>query len=246
MKAAKPMPDFFISKEGVATFWFWVGMSVIVGSALYTFRLATKAGLREQFIIMTPDNAAVELMPPQQPLSAEQHRELHLSQIRLLMDSVFNKSGVGLDSGERYQRLMTAEAVSWVDNNLVNNQKDAFEKGRLHQKVTLQSIDLEPEDVDGVTTARVQGTVIRIGVVNGQVLNEHWKINAGLSWERNPSLRDCARYPSICTAFACTETMTLSVQRDLTKEEVASLQRAAAAEAEAGKVKEEEEGKQKP
>ena len=40
------MPEFFISKDGLATFWFWVGFFAILGSAFYTYRLATRAGLR--------------------------------------------------------------------------------------------------------------------------------------------------------------------------------------------------------
>lgn len=242
MKPAKPMPEFFISKEGLATFWFWVGALAVVGSALYSFRIATKAGLREQFIIMTPDNPAVEMMPPKQPLGPEHHRELHLSQTRLLMDSVFNKSGIGLDSGERFKRLLTAEPEAWVEDNLVNNQREAFEKGRLHQKLTIDSIDVVPNEETEVCAVRVLGMVIRIGVVNGQLLNQHLKVDARLSWERNPSLRDCARYPLLCTSFICTENLELSVQRDLTKEEAAALQRAAESERENGE-KEKEKGK---
>lgn len=224
--AAKPMPEFFISKDGLATFWFWVGFLGILGSAFYTYRLATRAGLRPQFIMLVPDNPTIELLPPTQARSEEQLQEMFTAQSRLLMDSIFNKSSIGLDAGERCHRLMTDDAFAWVKTNLIDNQQDAFNEGNLHQKLTIANIAVVPDDGLGNGSAVVQGQLLRIGVLRRQLLNQVWTVNARITWSRNTNLRDCGRYPLICVDFDCNERLTSSSMRDLTRQEQASLERA--------------------
>lgn len=224
--AAKPMPEFFISKDGLATFWFWVGFLGILGSAFYTYRLATRAGLRPQFIMLVPENHSIELLPPTQARSEDQLQEMFTAQSRLLMDSIFNKSSIGLDAGDRCHRLMTDDAFAWVETNLLKNQQDAFDEGNLHQKLTIANITVTPGDGLGNGSAVVQGQLLRIGVLRRQLLNQVWTVNARITWSRNTNLRDCGRYPLVCTDFDCNERLTSSSMRDLTRQEQASLEKA--------------------
>jgi hypothetical protein len=242
---AKPMPEFFISKDGMSTFWFWVGVVAILGGAIYAQRVAVRGGLRPQFIIMNEGNTAIQLLPEQQGLSPDQHRELTLSQTRLLMDSIFNKSAIGLDAGDRAQRLMTAEPWEWVKENLVDGQQEGFVKGRLHQKLTIESIDVTLDEETKETSVHVKGQLIRIGVVGRQFLNQLWNVDGQIVWERNTSLRDCGRYPLLCTSFGCIERLKATTLRDLTRQEEDSLQRAGAREKEKAKAGESEASEDK-
>jgi hypothetical protein len=198
----KPASIIFISKEGMATFFFLIAACAVVGSGYYVFQQSVKAGLRPQFIIMT--NKDVLTTPPD--LDEATMREIHLSQTRLAMDSIFNKSPAGLDANERCQRLLTGDAWDWVQSELVDGESKDFKTGRMHQKVEIGSIELRdlPSPKDA-TMASVRGQLIRTGIQDYKLFNEVWEVRAQIIWVPNRNLHTSGRQPTVCTKFTCQE-----------------------------------------
>jgi hypothetical protein len=237
---AKAPPIIFISKEGIATFWFIVALIAIVGGAVYAERQATTKGLRPQYIFM--ENVAMNgkklgahmepVVRAPQVFTGDPAAEEALadSQARLLLDSVFNKSSYGLDSPERCQRLMSEETWAWVKEHLVDPQSEAFDEGRLHQKIAVQSLQPTFDVTDETIAVEFSGQLIRTGILHGELFNQVWSVKGSILWERNPSLRDRGLFPLLCTVFACQETPVSTTQRRLTQAEEASVRARAAVE----------------
>jgi len=198
MKASRVL---FISKEGLATFWFLLGATAVIWSAIHVLRQSITAGLRPQYIIMT-EKDVIQMVPERDP---DKVKEMDLAQTRLLMDSIFNKSPTGLDAEDRAKKLLSDEAWSWVQENLIDKQSEAFRDGRIHQKIEIESIDLHPLQNIESTAAYVHGQLIRTGVAGNRLYNEVWDVRAQLVWGRNVSLRGSGRQPTICESFQCRE-----------------------------------------
>lgn len=199
-KPVKPMPVLFVSKEGMATFWFLVSAGALLWAAFSVYRIATSAGLRPQYIIMESplvNRISNEMLP-------EREDEVHRLQTRLLVDSIFNKNPAGLDSEDRCKRLLSHSAWKWVSAELIEKQKDAFSQGRMHQKIELESLTLSKRP-EGVMVATIKGSLYRAGVLDSKFFNEVWVVRGQFAWRRNPSLRECGRYPVICDSLNCKE-----------------------------------------
>ena len=190
-----PPPPIFISKEGMATFWFVVAAGAVLWAAFTVYRAAVTAGLRPQYILM----ASEYVKPFPFELAPDRHQELHTLQTRMLMDSLFNKSPNGLDAAERARRVLTDDAWKWVNEQMIEKQKEAFSQGRIHQKVEIESISLNRAPDDSYTSATVKAQLLRAGIANAKVFNEVWAVQTTFKWERNGRLRDCARYPIVCS-----------------------------------------------
>ena len=197
----KPQNAIFISKEGLSTFWFLLAAGAVVWSGIYVRNLVVKAGLRPQFLLTT--NSDVIVMKP--PLAPEHEEEITKEQTRLAMDSIFNRSATGLDSPERCKKLLSPEAWSRVETELIETQKEAFSESRMHQKVEIENIELHPQRTDDAVLASVTGQLIRTGVLDGKLFNEVWSVRAEFMWVPNGSLRDSGRYPLSCAAFTFSE-----------------------------------------
>ena len=188
----KPAPPvFFISKEGIATFWFLSAIGSVIGSGIYVERIAATAGLRPQYVLLSnPD--VLPVIPIEEPTrQAEILEEL----TRLAVDSMFNKTPEGLDDPDRCQRILTPSAWAWLDAQFVAPQRSAFQQRTIHQKVEIESILYRPSAEPGSTSAVVKGQLLRTGVFEGKIFNEVWSLDTCLVWTRNDCLRDCARYP---------------------------------------------------
>ena len=206
---SRPNP-IFISKEGLSTFWFALAACAILGTAFYSRSLLVKTALRPQFLILgNPDVTTMKVEP-----DPEKQEEVATVMTRLAVDSIFNKSGNGLDSPERCKQLLSAAAFNWVQSELLDKQNDAFRDSRMHQKVEIESIVLHPQKDDGGGIfASVRGQLIRTGVVENKLFNEVWAVRAELMWTANPSLRLAGRYPMVCSGFSCRETPVASTIR---------------------------------
>ena len=137
----KPLPSIFISKEAVATFWFVVAAGAFIVGGVYAERLVANSGRSPQFVgIGTPGSVARPIPETRTTLAPAAALELRESQTRLLMESIFNKSGRGLDAPERCEKLMSKEAWDYVNQHLIEPQKEAFAEGKIHQKVSIQDL----------------------------------------------------------------------------------------------------------
>jgi hypothetical protein len=201
-KPMKPLPVIFISKEGMATFWFCVGVAAMLASAFYVERTARTAGKSAQFIIMT--NPDVVTIPAERNFDPDKMHEIYLSQTRLVMDSVFNKAPAGLDNPDRCKRLLTVPAWENVKATILEPQSDAFRQGNIHQKVEIQTLDFKDMGNNEVQ-ADVTAQLIRTGSLKSEMFNEVWSVRAIMVWQRNGCLRDCARFPIVCSSFGSVE-----------------------------------------
>lgn len=213
----KSAPTIFISKEGMATFWFFVAAGAVVWAAFYVYRTATTAGLRPQYIIMEGKGSDVRPFPLE--LAPERDNEIHTLQTRLLMDSLFNKAPDGLDAEERCKKLMTTTAWAMATRDVIDMQKDAFKEGRIHQKVEIESITFRKVPEEQATIASVKGQLLRTGIFEAKIFNEAWVVRATFKWVRNKSLRDCARYPIVCNSLTVREALQSSTLQKVETDE---------------------------
>lgn len=205
----KPSSALFISKEGLATFWFMLAAAAVIGSGFYVHRLIKKTALRPQFIIMErPD-----VLPLTWELDPEKVDARDRGQTLLLMDSVFNKSPSGLDADDRCKGLLSDDAWKWVQTELLEKQQDAFRDGQIHQKVEVDTVTLRHLEEEGATLAVVSGQLIRTGVYDGRLFNEVWAVKADILWLPNQSLLGHGRVPLICHRFRSRETPIASTLR---------------------------------
>jgi hypothetical protein len=211
MKAPSPL---FISKEGLATFWFLLAAAAVLGTGIYVMGLVGQKALRPQFIIMS--NPDVLPMVAERDPAAES--ALIRIMTRLAMDSIFNKSGSGLDAPDRCRKILAPEPWNWVEAELLQKQADVFRDSRMHQKVEIERIELFPQTRDDATLASVQGQLLRVGIYDGKIFNEVWAVRAEIMWVTNPSLRDSGRIPLLCSAFTCREVPVASTLRRATPE----------------------------
>ena len=210
-KAKRPppnMPPLFIGKDAMATFWFFVTILTMLGCAVYLERVAASAGKSAQFIILEnndpnlPDSEKVT--PLEHELAPEVESEMHMSQTRLAMDTVFNKNPEGLDSKDRCRKLMTQKAYRLLQGDLIAGEKDAFHDNRIHQKVEIEWVDIHKVSPTE-TLSNVKGRLLRTGKIDGKFFNEIWTVRASFLWIRNTCLRDCGQYPTVCTTFTSSE-----------------------------------------
>jgi hypothetical protein len=199
----------FISKEGLATFWFLLAAGAVVGAGFYVHRLVNKTALRPQYIIMT----APDVLPLTFELDPERVEARDRDQTRLLLDSVFNKSPSGLDAADRCRRLMSDTAWKWVQTELLDKQNDAFRDGQMHQKIEVEKIDLRRLPEQDATLATVSGQLLRTGIHEGRLFNEVWSVKADILWLPNTSLLERGRIPIICHRFTCRESPVASTLR---------------------------------
>lgn len=232
----KPLPSIFISKEAVATFWFVVAAGAFIVGGVYAERLVANSGRSPQFVgIGTPGSVARPIPETRTTLAPAAALELRESQTRLLMESIFNKSGRGLDAPERCEKLMSKEAWDYVNQHLIEPQKEAFAEGKIHQKVSIQELKVTYRADSPVADVEVVGQLIRTGILDREIFNQVWSLRANVVWSYNPCLRDCGRYPLLCTSFGALEKPVSSTQRKLTNDEEISIRARAAAAEEAAK-----------
>jgi hypothetical protein len=198
----------FISKEGLATFWFLLAAGAVLGAGFYVHRLINKTALRPQYIIMT--NADVKPLTFELDPAKVEVRDR--DQTMLLLDSVFNKSPSGLDAADRCRRMMSDTAWKWVQAELLDKQNDAFRDGQMHQKIEVEKIDLRELPNNG-TLATMSGQLLRTGIHEGRLFNEVWSVKADILWLPNTSLLEHGRIPIICHRFTCRETPVASTIR---------------------------------
>jgi hypothetical protein len=234
----KPFPELFISKEGMATLWFYLAAGAVLASAVYAERATANKGLQPQVIVMGGEDSLVYPIVKQSPFAAEYEAELHDSQTRLLMDTIFNKSPSGLDAPDRCRRLVSKDVWNWIQFHLLEPENDAFKKGGVHQKVSIQSLTITPEDsgIGGSTSVEVVAQLIRTGTVDREIFNQLWKLSATVVWSYNPSLKDCGRHPLLCTSLSAVQEPLSTTQRKLSNEEELSIKARAAEAAEADKA----------
>ncbi len=223
MKAKTPPIEIFISKEDIASFWFFVASLTLLGSAIYAERQAATKGLNPQFIGIGTSVTTAKIIPQGMEVDQQKIESTRLAMVRLVMDSIFNRSAIGLDAPDRCERLLTAEAWTDVMTKLVEPQKQAFEEGQMHQKVTLNSIKVYEEAENGEVTFEIEGQLIRTGIADREIFNQVWALMAYVTLEHNYSLRDCGRYPLVCSHIGVNEKPISSTQRSLTLEEEGSI-----------------------
>jgi hypothetical protein len=205
----KPSSALFISKEGLATFWFLLAAGAVVGSCFYVHRLISKTALRPQYIIMDRSDV-LPVRFERDPATLEAR---DTDQTRLLMDSIFNKAPSGLDAPERCESLMSESAWQWVRTELLDKQNDAFRDGQMHQKIEIEKIQIRQMPEQDAVIASVSGQLLRTGVFAGKMFNEVWAVKADVLWLPNASLLQKGRIPLICHRFTCRETPVASTIR---------------------------------
>lgn len=199
----------FISKEGLATFWFMLAAGAVLGAGFYVHRLINKTALRPQYIIMD----SLDVKPLSFDLDPARVDARDMDQTRLLMDSVFNKSPSGLDALDRCKNLTSKTAWGWIQTELLDKQNDAFRDAQMHQKIEVEKIDLRHMPEQDATLASVTGQLLRTGIYEGKLFNEVWAVKAEVLWLPNTSLLQRGRIPIICHRFTCRETPVASTLR---------------------------------
>lgn len=226
-----PPAPLFISKEGVATFWFLLAAGALITSAIYAERMAATKGLAPQFIWLGTSKPMVHEIPrDHEMVDLEDELEQVEDFSRMLADSVLNKSSRGLDSDDRCKQILSPTAWQWLNDNVMKMQEEAFAKAHMHQKVAVKDVKIDFEKETQIFHVRVSGQLIRTGILSLEIFNQTWSVEARFELERSRILKHCGMFPYHCLALAVTEKQESNTQRHLTEEEENSIRARAALE----------------
>lgn len=190
----RAVANLFIARSRAAVFWFLVTWTVPVLTGVYVQNLVVNMRTLPQFVMgglpsfcyQTPD------------LSAETVQQLHATQTRLAMETIFNRSPSGLDHKERFFHLFKGAAVDTINSEVVIPQVLLFRDTNAFQKVEIERIDVNIQVGQGQATTLAYAQLLRTGVEDGVVINKAFSVKVFFTWRSNPDPVERSLYPTIC------------------------------------------------
>ena len=164
-------------------------ITVFVNAAV-SWQLAGYSQSRAQIVVM--DESAYYLP---KSLDFADAKELHLAQIGLAMESLFDRGPGGIDHPERLKRLCERSAYRDAQE-LLKKDEAVFSSKSLHQKVEVKSVKLLGNENNSVL-AVVEGQLLRTGDFNGSDFSEAMNVKARLLFIRNPAIVANGAFPTI-------------------------------------------------
>lgn len=125
--------------------------------------------------------------------------QLHLDQAEIATIFLLQRSPGGLEYPDRIKLLFSSLAYEKV-TNLVTQDRDEFRAKSLHQKVEISKTTILNTRDQSVLVS-IQGQLIRTGNFEGQPFVESLKLDAKMTFVRNPNLIAQGTYPTIVTNF---------------------------------------------
>lgn len=170
-----------------------ISLTTIIHAGSY-WHLAGRIAEKPQVLLM---DASTYYLP--KSLDFADAKELHVSQAELVMESLMNRAAEGLDNPERLKRLCEKNAYQEA-TALIQQDTDAFQAKRIHQKVEIRAVQILQAEDDTVMVA-VDAQLIRVGVFGDAPFQEALAVKARLQFVRNPSVLRNGSFPTLLRSF---------------------------------------------
>lgn len=186
----------FIARSRAAIVWFFVSVGSVVASAVYVDSVIEDVRTLPQYVMA--GGAGLYYLSPD--LDVDTSNEMHTSQTRLAMETIFNRSPSGLDHQDRRFKVFTPEVNQAITREEIIPKLAEFQDNQYHQKVEIERTVVNiQEGVSNATTVSY-AQLLRTGIIEGKVVNEIWDTTVFFTWTRNRTPRDEGIYPTICTS----------------------------------------------
>lgn len=194
MNTRKPTPamalDFLGKRRGTNRLLFSVIILTTAIHAAAYWHLAGRIGAKPQIIMM---DANTYYLP--KALDFTDAKELHVSQATLVMESLLDRGPDGLDHPERLKRICEKGAYGQAIS-LIQQDVDAFQAKKLHQKVEIRAVQVLQAEDDTVMVA-VDAQLVRVGVFGDAPFQEALAVKCRLQFVRNPSVVQNGSFPTL-------------------------------------------------
>lgn len=188
----------FLSRSRYAVFWFLVTCGAIGASGYYVQTVVAEVRTHPQYVMAgLPD--FYYLSPD---LEVETPTQMHVSQTRLAMETIFHRTPYGLDHQKRLPQLFTEEAIRQIDEGVIRPQAAIFSENHLHQKVEIEEVIVNIQEGRGSATTVATGQLVRAGVIGDSTTNETWSVKIFFTWEANPDVTGLAMFPTVCNSVS--------------------------------------------
>ena len=167
--------------------------TLIVSGILLSF---LASGINRKPLVVVADENAYTTRKSEDLMGSE---SIHEAQAELAVQSIFNRSPIGLDSPNRVQKLFRVEAYEKL-MQLVEDEMPEFERKSIHQKVGISKIDLLQLKDKSIKVA-VEGQLIRAGVFAEAPIVEVLDLKVKMLFVDNPSLAGNGGYPTLVRDF---------------------------------------------
>lgn len=193
-KSTRSAVDILIARDRQTLVWFILFLISITGFAYERSRLVAHLTAKEQFIIM---DESTYYLPKSVDFTAAS--DLHVAQVTLAMETLFDRSPNSPDHINRLKRLFSREAVKKA-HTFFAQEANLFSAKHIHQKVEIGEIKLL-ETTDQLVIATAHGQLIRNGVFDGEGFTEAFAITVRCQFTRNRDLLINGGFPTILVAF---------------------------------------------
>ena len=184
----------FVNKDRQARFWFALFLLSVILFGIERWRIVTELSRERQFVVM--DSNTYYLPKSVDFQSAEQ---VHLAQLTLAMESVFNRNPGGEDNPDRLVRLFDREAHRKA-KSLISEEAAEFDAKEIHQKVEIGSAEIL-ETREETVLASASGQLIRTGNFDGTTFTEVLAVTARFRFEHNKDILTNGGFPTVVTHF---------------------------------------------
>ncbi|HEY1084102.1 MAG TPA: hypothetical protein VGE29_17695 [Prosthecobacter sp.] len=195
----KGVTNMFISKDGLAIFWFMVACGCIAGTAWYLHGLAIEGRGRMLFVPVEQYDLYLD-----REMSTQGLDESADFFTRLIMETALNRAPRGLVNAERLGLMFIGDGYDLVLKDVEENRRE-FRSKQIHQMVELGKVNIVHHP-DGSAITSTAGQVIRVIVdpnLNETIVQAFW-VDATLELRRNQNLRDNKRFMYVCSDISFT------------------------------------------
>lgn len=189
----KGVSDIFISKEKLAIFWYLVSIGCLVFTGWYLHGLALER--RGTMLFVPLENSTYYL---DRSLKQETTNELLDYHTRLALETYLNRGPSGPLTANRLPLLFFGRGLEQVIEDEKRLRFD-FANQKTHQMMEVGRVTLELEQNMSATTV-VQGQLLRISShpTTKETVVQAFKVQARMSWMRNPNGLQARRYAWVC------------------------------------------------
>jgi len=189
----KGVPDIFISKEKLAIFWYLASLGCLVFTGWHLHGMAVE---RRGSMLFVP----IEKSPfyLDRNLTVDSRNELLDYHVRLALETYLNRGPMGPLTPDRLQYLFIGKGLEQVEFDEKETRYD-FRNQQIHQLMEVGEIRLEV-DTDLSALTIIKGQLVRVSIdpTTKEAVNQSFRVDAVMRWERNENLRTARRFAWVC------------------------------------------------
>tara|TARA_R110002049_G_scaffold264075_6_gene440198 strand:+ start:97 stop:714 length:618 start_codon:yes stop_codon:yes gene_type:complete len=187
--------DIFVNKDRQAWFWLCLFLFSIAFFSFERSRIIRSLKTEQQFVVLDGNTFYLP-----KSVDFESAKDVHVAQVALAMESLFDRNPNGVDNPKRLARLFDRQSHSKV-LQLVQSESDQFQSKEIHQKVEIAGTDIL-ETSEETVLASATGQLIRSGIFAGNQFTEVLDVRATFTFIHNKDILSNGAFPTVVVEFA--------------------------------------------